>query len=101
MTTKRLTKEEVEKIIAARHAKRRRARAELMQRLIDEAKQAMHGQQGRDLVPDESAELALVETIIAEYVDATDEASFAELRELLQRCAIDPRLVMAAAQRWA
>jgi hypothetical protein len=55
----------------------------------------MQGQQGRDYVPDEAAEIDLAEKIITAYVNDASEASFAELRDVLQRCAIDPRLVMS------
>ena len=98
---KRLTKEEAEKIIAARHAKVRRARAKLMNRLEAEAQQMMQGQQGQDYVPDESEELQLAEKLIAAYVDdvPSGEASFAELQELLQASVIHPRLVMAVSKR--
>jgi hypothetical protein len=96
---KRLTEEEAEKIIAARHAKVRRTRDERIKRLEAEAQQAMQGRQGQDYVPDESAELELAEKIIAAYMDDGEEASFAELREVLQRFAIDPRLVMTIAKR--
>jgi len=99
-TFKRLTKEEAEAIIEARRVKVKRARAELMQRLVNEAQQATHGRQGHDYVPDDRAELDLAGRIIAAYVDDAGEASFAELRDVLQRCAIDPRLVRAVAKRW-
>jgi hypothetical protein len=97
-TFKRLTKEEAEAIIEARRAKVKRARAELMQRLADEVRPALHGQLGHDQVADRSAEVDLAEKIIATYMDGVPggEASFAELRELLLQFAIDPRLVMAA-----
>jgi hypothetical protein len=98
-TIRRLTKDEAEAIIEAKRAKVRRARAELMQRLADEAQQAMRGQQGQDYVSDDTAELALAEKIIATYVDDGGEASFAELRDMLHRCAIDPRHVMAIAKK--
>ena len=101
-TFKRLTKEEAEAIIEARRAKVKRARAELMQRLADEVRPALHGQLGHDQVADRSAEVDLAEKIIATYMDGVPggEASFAELRDVLQRCAIDPRLVRAVAKRW-
>jgi hypothetical protein len=93
--------DQVDQIIAARRAKVRRARAELMKRLEDEARRMMQGRQGLDYVPDESAELDLAGKIIAFYVDEVPggEASFAELQELLQRSAIHPRLVMAVAKK--
>jgi hypothetical protein len=101
MTTfKRLTREEAEKIIAARRAKINLARADLVKRLEDEARQMMQGRQGEDRVPDEASELQLAEKLITAYVDDVREASVAELRDMLQRCAIDPRSVMILAKRW-
>jgi hypothetical protein len=98
-TIKRLTKEEAEKIIAARQAKAKQARAKLMQRLENEAREMMQGQQGQDYVPDETAEIDLAERIIAAFLAEVGEASFAELREVLQQSAIHPRLVAAAVKK--
>ena len=58
----------------------------------------MQGRQGQDYIPDETAEQQLAEKIIAAYMDDVEEASFAELREVLQQFAIDPRLVMTIAK---
>ena len=95
---KRLTNEEADKIIAARQAKIRQARAERIKRLEAEALRMMQGRQGQDYIPDETAERQLAEKIIAAYMDDVEEASFAELREVLQQFAIDPRLVMTIAK---
>jgi hypothetical protein len=95
---KRLTKEEAEKIIAAKQAKARRARAERIKRLEAEAQQTMQGRQGPD-IPDESAELQLAEKVIVAYLDDNEEASFVELKEILMKFAIDPRVVMTIAKR--
>ena len=95
---KRLTQEEADKILAARQAKARQGRAERIKRLEADALQKMQGRQGQDYVPDEPAERQLAEKIIAAYMDDGEEASFAELREVLQRFAIDPRLVMTIAK---
>ena len=96
---KRLTKEEAEKIIAAKQAKARRARAERIKRLEAEAQQTMQGRQGQDNVSDESAEFQLAEKVIVAYLDDNEEASFAELKEILMKFAIDPRVVMAITKR--
>ena len=95
---KRLTNEEADKIIAARQAKIRQARAERIKRLEAEALRMMQGRQGQDYIPDETAERQLAEKIIAAYMDDVEEASFAELREVLQQFAIDSRLVMTIAK---
>ena len=95
---KRLTNEEADKIIAARQAKTRQARAERIKRLEAEALRMMQGRQGQDYIPDETAERQLAEKIIPAYMDDVEEASFAELREVLQQFAIDPRLVMTIAK---
>jgi hypothetical protein len=94
-TIKRLTKEEVEKIVEARQAKVRHAWAERMKRLdVEVHRWLIEGRQAQDYAPDASSEYQLAEKIIAAYVDqVVDEADLPELRELLQRFAIDPRHV--------
>jgi hypothetical protein len=99
MAIKRLTREEAEAIVEAKRAKVRRARNATIERLEKEARQMMQGRQGQDYVPDEGGEADLAAKIIDAYLDDTSEASFAELREVLQRCAIDPRHVMTVAKR--
>jgi hypothetical protein len=102
MTMSRLTKETVQAIVEASRAKVRHARAELMKRLEAQAQQMIRRDRpDKDYTPDEASELEFAEKIIADYVDDVPggEASFKELKELLQRFAVDPRHVMTIAKR--
>jgi hypothetical protein len=96
---KRLTKEEAEKIVEAKRAKVRRARERLIKRLEKEAGQMMQGQQGQDYMPSDASELDHADMIITAYLEDAVEGSFDELRDVLQHCAIDPRLVMVVAKK--
>jgi hypothetical protein len=100
-TIKRLTKQEVEKIIEARQTKVRHACAERMKRLEAEVQQwLMEDRQAQDYAPDISSEFLLAQKIIAAYVDqVVGEADLPELRELLQRFAIDPHHVQTFVRR--
>jgi hypothetical protein len=98
---KQLTDDEINAILETRNAKTKRLREEALKHILDEAMQQMTSQHDRceDHAANEASELALAEKIIAAYVDFFDEASLAELREVLQHCAIDPRHVMTIAKR--
>jgi hypothetical protein len=95
MAIRRLTKEEVNIIIAARRAKVKRARIERLKRLEAD----MQGRPGQDYVPDQSSELQLAEQIIDAYLGDGEEPSLSELKELLQSFATDPRLVLTVTKR--